>query len=418
MVLGLALTLFVFAFPVVLADLGPGPFFWYRLLVFPADLTLAATVLAVAWIALRTRARPGVGTMLLGALTLILGIAWAIHPSPQGVQIVLRFVGATAFAYGFQLLRRDERILQVGVLGIVTAIQLGIAVAQMVNQGPLGLPSFGEVADPLLNYLGTYVPRGTMHAQYVLAGLALLTVFLMVREGLAAARSIVFVGAGALATIVGLTLSRAAAASLVLGCGVLLVGARTRRRELVEASGAVALGALVAAVICLPGWTVRAGTGLGLTGREALIDESWSLIAEAPLTGVGPGRSTLVMQERFPDLPWYDYLPPHGLPLIATVEGGIGAGAIAIALLIAPAWRARRDVRALAVYASFIGLLLTDQFPYNFLQGVIMLGLWVGALDGLARDTSEAIPIDEALTRFLWRRLDRVRLVAPGRSGA
>src|SRR5438105_1592957 len=303
MVILMAVTLFVFAFPVVLADFGPGALFYYRLLLFPADLALAATTIFVFWVAVSQRVRPGPATMLLGAFTVSLAVAWLVHPSPQGVQIVARFVGATSLALGFSILRRDERVLAVGTLTVVTGIQLAVAVAQMLGHGPLGLPSFGEIADPLLNYGGIFAPRGTMHAMYVLAGLALVTVFLIVREGLGArTRIAVFITAGILAAIVGLTMSRAAALGLVVSCGALLLGVRAQRRSLFQASAALATGAFVAALICLPGWTLKAATGL--SGREIEVDQSTSLIPGSFLIGIGPGRSYAVLEQRYPGLPW------------------------------------------------------------------------------------------------------------------
>jgi hypothetical protein len=93
------------------------------------------------------------------------------------------------------------------------------------------------------------------------------------------------------------------------------------------------------------------------------------------------------------------------------------AGAVALALVIALAWRARHDLAAAALYLAFLPFVLTDHYPYTYLQGVILLAAWIGALDGLARQAPLLPPHERiaALTARLERLLARGRGAAAGR---
>jgi O-antigen ligase len=388
LVVASALTLFVFAFPVLLADLGPAPFFYLRLLLFPADVTLAVTLAAAIALAVTERRRPPLGTALLAALTVSLAVAWVFHPSPQGVLTVARFAGASALAYALGVARPHERVLAVGVLAAVALAQTGLAAAQLAAGGPLGLPSFGEVADPLIDYNGDLAPRGTMHTQYVIAGLALLASVLLVREGLERARPLPWLALVVLTVApVGTTFSRAIAVAVGLVCGALAFGVRRRPRATMAAIAALALGAGLTAFAFRAGWELKgeATAAIPLNGRDILFEQSVGLIADSPIVGIGPGRSVEAKRIKYPSPPpVVGYQPAHELPLLAAVEGGLPAGALALALLVVLGWRARRDPRALALYLAFLPVVLTEHYPYTYLQGLVLLGTWVGMLDGLS----------------------------------
>ena len=401
MVVASTITLFVVGFPVVLADLGPGPLFYYRLLLFPADLALAATAAAVLAVAATHRPRPGAGTVLLALLTGALAIALAFHPSPQGLQTVLRFGGAATLAFALSMLSRDERLLAVATLGLLTMAQIGLGVAQLVHGGPLGLSSFGEVADPLRDFSGVLGARGMMHGMYVLAGLGLIAALLLVREGLERDARLAFVLAGVAAMAVGLTFSRAAAAGLAISCVALAACVPERRRSVLAAILCLVLGAAVPAVLLAPGWEERAS--VSLRGRDTLVEEALGLIADSPLVGIGPGRSLFVLPVRYPEEPDIGYQPVHDLPLLAAVEGGVVAGGLAVALLISLAWRARRDLAAVALFLAFLPPVLLDHYTYTYLQGVVLLGVWVGMLDGLAARAVPVLAPDPRLQGFVAR---------------
>lgn len=400
MVVAATITLLVFAFPVPLADLGPGPSFYHRLIVYPADLTLALTALAAILTLLTRGPRPGAGTTLLLALTASLAVAFVFHPSEQGIQTVARFAGASALAYALSRLGRDERLLPAGMLAFVALAEVTLGLGQMVRGSPLGLPSFGEVADPLLLYGDVASPRGTLHALPILAGLGLVIAPLLVREGLERSRSMLFfAAAGVAAALIGMTFSRGALMGLALATGALFLGLRDDRRRVTRAVACLVIGAAVPAALFFGGWQHR--SNLSLSGRDTITEQAVALITDAPLTGVGPGRSLFALEERFPVPPRFGYQPAHGLPLIATVEGGVVAGALAVGLLITIGWRARRDLRAIAIFAAFLPAVLTDHYSYTYLQGQVLLAIWVGTLDGLAADPGATFGVGPRLRRLL-----------------
>jgi hypothetical protein len=409
MVVACATTAFAFGFPVVLADVGPGPLFYYRLLLFPGDVALAITLVAAAAFGATRKVRPGLATVLLAAMTAVLAVALAVHPSPQGVQTVARFAGAVGLAYAMSLLDRDERLVTVGALAALVVVQVGLAVAQIGTGGPLGLASFGEVADPLRDYAGAIGPRGTMHAMYVLAGLGLIAAFVLVREGLTAGRAALGFGFAAIAaSLVGMTFSRAAAAGLVAACVALALAAPARRRAAAAAILCLVLGAGIPALLLAPGWLERASTSL--RGRDTLLAESLGLISDAPIAGIGPGRTLFVLPLRYPDPPEIGYQPAHDVPLLAAVEGGVPAGAVALALLVALAWRSRRDLAAAALYLAFLPFVLTDHYPYTYMQGVTLFALWIGALDGLSHQTVPVLAPHPGVIALI----ERIRRALPG----
>jgi O-antigen ligase len=388
MVVAAALTLFVFAFPVVLADLGPGPYFYLRILLFPADLTLAVLIVAAIGVALAERSWPSPATAVLCLLTASLALALAFDPSPQGVLLVARFAGASALAFTIARARPDEKVLLIGTFAVVAFVQAGLAAAQIANGGPLGLPSFGEVADPLLDYNGALAPRGTMHTQYIIGALSLLAAVLLIREGLERPQTHRWlVLAGIAVAPVGTGFSRALALAVGLACGALALGLRRRPRAFAGAILALALGFGLTAIVFRAGWLLKSEATLAtpLNGRDLLFQESLELIADSPLVGVGPARSVEAKQDKYPiPPPVVGYQPAHELPVLVATEAGLPAGIIAVALLIVLGWRARHDPRALALYLAFIPVVLTEHYPYTYLQGVVLLGVWIGALDGLS----------------------------------
>jgi len=414
LVVALALTLFVNAFPVVILDLGGRPEFFYRLLIFPGDIGLVVIVLAVIPLLGMRRVRVEPATALLGILAVLLVIAWAFHPSPQGAMIVLRCIGATAVACAVSSLEPHERIVVIGTLAAAALMQEAIAIAQIANRMPLGIPSFGEVANPFLVYGGTPAPRGTMHGQYLLGGLALMTSMLVAREALERRRSVLAVLAGIVAVPVGFTFGRAMLGAVLLSTTVLAVGDRRERRLLLTTAGAIAGAVLLTVALTFAGWTDRLTYTIA-NGRDVLFEEARAMIASSPLVGVGPGRSIELLREMFPGRPDSEYQPAHAMPVLAAVEGGLAAGGVVLVMLGVLGWRTRRDVRAAALLLAYLPAVLTDQYALDFAQGLVMLGLWVGALDGLAARPVAAVPFDRAITARINRTIASWRTTTPKR---
>jgi hypothetical protein len=212
---------------------------------------------------------------------------------------------------------------------------------------------------------------------------------------------VAFALAGIAAMAVGMTFSRAAAGGLVLACVALALAAPERRRMAMAAIVCLAIGASVPAILLAPGWEERAS--VTLRGRDIGVAESLGLIADSPLVGIGPGRSLFVLPLRYPDVPEIGYQPVHDLPLLAAVEAGVVAGGIALALVLTLAWRARRDLAAVALFVAFLPPVLLDHYAYTYLQGVILLGVWVGTLDGLAARAAPVLAPDPRIAAMVRR---------------
>src|SRR5260221_4064594 len=101
--------------------------------------------------------------------------------------------------------------------------------------------------------------------------------------------------------------------------------------------------------------------------------ETVGLIADSPFIGIAPGRSLFVLPARYPDVPEIGYQPVHDLPLLVAVEAGVLAGGIAVALLLTLAWRARRDLAAVALFVAFLPPVLLGHYTYTYLPSVLLL---------------------------------------------
>jgi O-antigen ligase len=121
------------------------------------------------------------------------------------------------------------------------------------------------------------------------------------------------------------------------------------------------------------------------------------LITHHPVLGVGPGRYILALAQQAKvetDRTVGVFKPVHNLPLLAAAEGGILAGLAMVAFLLVLGWRAlRTGLPTLAVYLALLPFLMLDHFAYTLPQGLVVLGFWVGFLDGWAdADVKGAAP--------------------------
>ena len=79
-------------------------------------------------------------------------------------------------------------------------------------------------------------------------------------------------------------------------------------------------------------------------------------------------------------------------PLLVAAEGGIPAGVLTTALLLAAGWRAYVGGRAgLALYGAYLPFVVLDHFPYSVPLGLIVTGIWLGVIELLARDREEEL---------------------------
>ena len=75
------------------------------------------------------------------------------------------------------------------------------------------------------------------------------------------------------------------------------------------------------------------------------------------------------------------------ISLLAAAEGGVWTGLAMVVLLGVVGWRAlRTDEVALAVYVALLPFLLLDHFAYSLPQGMVILAVWLGFLDGWYAD--------------------------------
>lgn len=389
-VLGVALTALLFPFPVILVQLADDPLFYYRVVILVADVPLAAAAIAAVLELVIRHRRPTPPIVVGAALVAALGLALLVHPSAQGAQTVVRLAAVVALAAAVTTFRADERAVAVAAFGVSAIGQTALALAQLGHGGPLGYTALGEFADPLLGVGDALAPRGTMYHPYVLAGFALVAATVLCAQGLRAARPWPWLAAASLAIVpVGLSYSRGAAFGLLAVCAALAIGLRGRLGAHVLAIALLLAGAGIPALATLDAWTARAETTFtGRPIREILAGQGLALLASAPVTGIGPGRSVIALRAKETAKAGSIVLaqPVHDVPLLAAVEGGPLAGTLATALLGCLAWRVRARPSALAVLVGFLPFVLLDHYPYTHAQGLVMFGIWLGSLAGQVID--------------------------------
>jgi O-antigen ligase len=312
---------------------------------------------------------------------------------------VIEMFGAAAVAYTLARAEpgreRNTVIFAVGGIGVMEALW---AIGQRLQNGPLGLQRFGESSDPFYRAFGTPAPQGSMVHIYVLAGLGLLAGAFLIWAASEMARPRVWLVAAAIAiSSVGFTYSRAGALGLLLLVGAVVVaGYPPLRRRSLAMTAALVIGAGVPALIWSGGWTTRASqttsaaTSAALTtDRGHLLGQAVHIIEHNPILGVGPGRYATAVRDRFGSRPINYravFQPVHNIPTLAAAEGGVLAGVVVAATFIALGWRALRSgALPTAVFLCYLPFFMLDQFAYAFPQGIVMTGLWLGAVDALTR---------------------------------
>jgi hypothetical protein len=347
------------------------------------DLAFLGLIIAVGpylWRSIRERDM-GIGAVLWSVVLLVLAASFVAHPSLIGVQTLLRLVGVLGIAVAFASLGDPERSLIVGVAGLVALFEVAVALLQLAAGGPLGI--IGEVPDPLLARATVLLPRGTLSHGYVLTGLAAVIGLLVAERALGARRPAPWLALASVVVVpIGLSCSRAALAGYAAACAVFVPAARSPGRARILFL-ALLIGAGVPLLVQRDGWIVRVEEGIDLHNRTRLIDQATVLLGENALLGVGPGNYVAAARARFPDASYTQAV--HDVPLLVAVEGGVIAGAACVVLVAALGWRAlRRGPADLALFLAFAPFVVVDVFPYVFVQGTVLLGLWIGGLDRAA----------------------------------
>lgn len=411
----LALTIVLSMFPVVLAAVPrDDEYLFAKVALFLGDVpALLLTVVAAPVVVRRLRARPAIDAPTLwAALLVVLLAAFAFHPSAEGVRTLARAAMALAIIVTVADARaRAERRLVVGALAIIAVVQAALAFLQAMKGAPLGLDMLGEWQAPLVTAgnVGTIVaPEGTMQHPHLLASLSLVAALAIARQ-LIGGRESGWSPALLLAVApVGFTYARAAALGLGIACAILARGAfrrgalarslpvgvaspdlapmaaRSGRFHQRLALGLLVVGFSIPALLGLEGWTIRAAVGGDPSERDVVLRQAAALVAEHPLTGVGPGRELLALRELREREPAKvaKIQAVHMVPMTTAVEAGIPGGVAMLAVIIAAGVRAVRSGGAtLALFAAYVPFLFLDHFPYTHQHGLVLTAVWLGLLD-------------------------------------
>jgi len=381
------------------ASLGPRGV-EYATVVFPVDVAIAV-LLAAALPSLARSLRRGrglTGGRVLAGTVGILTVALCAHPSLRGAHLVWELAGAAALASVLaESVGSAWGRLLIGTTGAVALLETAWSLAQGVLGRRVGLQGLGEHWYPFNAVAGTRAPMGSMTHCYVLAGLALVAFGLLALQAANEERPLPWLVTAAIAVApAGYTYSRAAALGVVLAAAALVAGVlgdRGHRRAALGALLALAIGVGVPAAATIHGWRSRASETTASTdandltsGRMALMRQAAELTSSHPVTGVGPGRYLTVLNRSGELDPLEAHFKPvHDVVLLGAAEGGVLAG-LALALLLGVlGWRAlRAGPLTAAAYLAFLPYWVLDYFPYDAMQGVVLAGLWVGALDGFA----------------------------------
>jgi hypothetical protein len=258
-------------------------------------------------------------------------------------------------------------------------IQSLIALLQIINQSPLGLDMVGEVSRPWYEPTGFYRASGlAMHSNY-LAG------YLMI--GLACALWLIWRyrtqkirwvwGMSSLIITIGLlcTLSRSGyVGTLILLLPLLvswLIYLPIKKRLIVITI--LGMGAVLAGMfgffVLLNGSVENVQTRF-LSGRQFYFDDSWLVITQHPITGVGAGNIMLGVAQNIINTD-YDVLPVHNVYLFIWAELGIiGMGLFIMACLI-HLWDLRHAPSGIRVLfgALWMGICVIMLFD-NYFWGV------------------------------------------------
>ncbi|MHB8464579.1 MAG: O-antigen ligase family protein [Acidimicrobiales bacterium] len=386
------------ASPAVVRMWSPGSRGYFNgTLLLPADIGLLAVLVLcgptiVAAIRHRTLGPAATGWLVLAG-ALAAALLW--HPSGRGVIVVLQIAGAGALAATFGLTWRTQgRRALAATVCAVGLFETGLAVAQRVAGGRIGLPAALEAPVGLYRFGNATAPNGSFPHPYLLAAASLVCVLVAITMALDEAEPSPLrwaLLAAVCAVPLGMTCSRGAllGAGLLAACLVLSVHRCRWSNHGLAVLCVVALGVALPAALTTGGWLARAKSSTASvgTGRGGLTSHAITMLREHPAVGVGPGRYVFALEPRFGLSPVRDAQADqavHDLPLLAGAEGGLVALGAAAGALGWTAWRARRtSVATLGVFLAFLPFCLLDQLAYVSAQGVVASGIWLGLVDGL-----------------------------------
>ncbi len=374
-------------------------------IVTPFDFMLLLLVIgAIPGLVERIRTHLTMGVITAAVLLAGGAFAFGFHPSERGVMVMLRLIALFILVVQMVSLTEDQFRARVAIPLMATAsLQTLIGFAQMIKGSPLGLGGWGE--QPELRAFGdAFGASGTTLSPYILAGLGVLAATV----GLATLprdrrRPWWLVGIGLSFAALAITYSRASLVGVIAIFGALLVGSLRSRPELRAPLAVMVLALVLPALMFNDGWVTRAEDSATTdvddftTFRITHIEQSFTLIADQPVVGVGPGLYSYTL-ERDHDPELDDAV--HVVPLLVAAEDGLPIGILFTLLLIFLAIRAlRTSPEAIAVVAGFGTFLLFDKFAYLHPNGMVMLAVWLATIDRLTTPTRSGQPLKADATQ-------------------
>lgn len=378
----LALVLTVISLPSpIRVVLVPDPHPYYAVAVRVSDVCLAAVLVLTFADLARAARRPSPLGALAIVLSLMLVLAFAVHPSAAGAQVLFRYLASVAFAVALLQVRAGhDRNLLLFALATTALAQSLLSVAQLIA-GDLLVP----FAHPPIITFGPFIRTiGTFPDTFVLAGYALVIAAWMARQGRAepTRRRWPMLVATVIAPV-GYSFSRAAAVAAALMTVPLIPGALRNVRGQRVLLAALVVGAVVPAVLTREGWSGREeSTSVTSSAdiRANLITQTFPLLAGSPLVGIGPGNTLDALRHLETRFPGEGYLePPHDVPYLIALEAGIPAGLVALALMFVIGLRTLGDAGRMTAFASLVPFLLLDNYPWTAPNGPPLVALWVTA---------------------------------------
>jgi len=283
----------------------------------------------VNWVSWLVRYRILLVFLILGA---IMSVSWSIDGKVSAERAVHLF-GSTLIAIyiGFTIpLLATLRIFAV-VLGICLLASIGAVV---------GLPDLG-----IENYEGTRVWRGVFNSKNDLgfwSGIGvLLYITLSDSTQSSGFKLMCFILAGVSLALLGLSHSATSLLSMLVAGALslyLFIASRFQLSFIRMAVMAILFTAVVALAIANIETAELVGRTGDLTGRGEVWKQTWKLILEKPLTGVGygslwyPTDDTIWIQQSLTDFTWVVYHAHNGLLQVAS-EVGLPLATIALLMV-------------------------------------------------------------------------------------
>ncbi len=325
--------------------------------------------------------------LFAAAIPLVLAISLAFNPSWRGMSMVLRWAAALVlFVAMTSMPKVDLRRYVALPMATMAAAQGALAWMQLITDSDAGFAVLGGAAPRVVN--GVARAAGTFAVPYLLAAYALVAV------GIAVAlrprpTSPPWLALMAAATIpVAITFSRAALVGLAFGA-VVAIGAARRDTSWRPVVVAVLVGFLVPALLNVSSWASRldetdaAAFRADGSVRYELVEQAVTLAGDNWLVGVGAGRYSLALEDRFL-LDERTAHPVHLAPLLVLVEVGLVLGLILAAIGARAGFDVvRRSAETRVLFALPVGFVLFDHLNVTHPIGPVLTMLWLAVLASL-----------------------------------